>query len=242
VYRIEEAEGRGADRIDTLQEVARAMDCELIYAIVPRRGKTLEKTAEHLREWPKWRTPKQEERRKKASEAEDRRFCAEHWAWVREKKEQEEESQRVVSLGLKLARELPGEERRRAEAAAKTGKPLEVGWVAKWVYERWEALDKQIEEEKAARKSKGKGSKEKVRLRPGDEAPAAWKAAQTAEQMEKHKVPGDWALKIALDSAKVKEKQGRSEAGGKAHPKRGVDATLDFLRRMDDLHGSDRAE
>lgn len=78
VYRIEEAEGRGADRIDTLQEMARAMNCELIYAIVPRYGKTLEKTAEDLREYPRWRTPKQEERRKKASEEQDKRFCAEH--------------------------------------------------------------------------------------------------------------------------------------------------------------------
>lgn len=134
-----------------------------------------------------------------------------------------------------MARELPGEERRRAEAAAKTGKPLEVGWVAKWVYERWEALEEQIEEEKAARKSKGKGTKEKVRLRPGDEAPAAWKAARTAEQMKKQKVPGDWALKIAMDAVKAKERQ--SDPAGGSRPT--LAEYPSWLRGRDDVPVSD---
>jgi len=39
---IEEAEVRGAASLKTLQRAAEALGCELVYAFVPRGGKTLE--------------------------------------------------------------------------------------------------------------------------------------------------------------------------------------------------------
>ena len=46
LFRLEQSELRGTISLIRLHEVAEAMDCKLVYAIVPRNGKTLEKLAE----------------------------------------------------------------------------------------------------------------------------------------------------------------------------------------------------
>jgi transcriptional regulator with XRE-family HTH domain len=46
LFRLEQSELRGTISLIRLHEVAEAMDCKLVYAIVPRNGKTLEELAE----------------------------------------------------------------------------------------------------------------------------------------------------------------------------------------------------
>jgi len=46
LFRLEQSESRGTISLNRLHEVAQAMDCQLIYAIVPCNGKTLEELAE----------------------------------------------------------------------------------------------------------------------------------------------------------------------------------------------------
>lgn len=46
LFRLEQSESRGTISLNRLHQVAAAMDCKLIYAIVPRNGKTLEELAE----------------------------------------------------------------------------------------------------------------------------------------------------------------------------------------------------
>ena len=46
LFRLEQSEGRGTISLNGLDRVAQAMGCKLIYAIVPRNGKTLEDLAD----------------------------------------------------------------------------------------------------------------------------------------------------------------------------------------------------
>jgi hypothetical protein len=46
LYRLEQSELRGSISVLSLARVANAMDCQMIYAIVPRDGKTLEDLVE----------------------------------------------------------------------------------------------------------------------------------------------------------------------------------------------------
>jgi transcriptional regulator with XRE-family HTH domain len=52
LFRLEQSEMRGTISVNGLDRVAQAMDCKLIYAVVPRDGKTLEDLAEK-RLWSK---------------------------------------------------------------------------------------------------------------------------------------------------------------------------------------------
>lgn len=52
IYRLEQSEDRKGISLRTLEEVTGAMDCKLVYAIVPRWGKTLMELAEQQR-WRK---------------------------------------------------------------------------------------------------------------------------------------------------------------------------------------------
>lgn len=52
VFRLEESEGRGTASLRTLDRVAQAMDCKVVYAVIPRDGRTLEEMAERRR-WEK---------------------------------------------------------------------------------------------------------------------------------------------------------------------------------------------
>jgi transcriptional regulator with XRE-family HTH domain len=45
-FRLEQSEERGTISVNGLDRVAQAMGCKLIYAVVPRSGKTLEEEAE----------------------------------------------------------------------------------------------------------------------------------------------------------------------------------------------------
>ncbi len=46
LFRLEQSEIRGTISLNRLDQVAQAMDCLLVYAIVPLNGKTLEELAE----------------------------------------------------------------------------------------------------------------------------------------------------------------------------------------------------
>jgi predicted DNA-binding mobile mystery protein A len=46
LFRLEQSESRGTISLNGLERVAQAMGCKLVYAIVPREGKTLEELAE----------------------------------------------------------------------------------------------------------------------------------------------------------------------------------------------------
>lgn len=187
VYRIEVGESRGEDRIDLMRRVARAMDCELVYAIVPRGGKTLEETAEWLRKFPEWRTEKQKARRKKAEQEQSRKWNEGHWEWVRQKREQKQAARDWSDLVGTLSREF-GAEKAKRDAEAAAGRPPEPGWAAVWVWERMQALE---------RKAK------KLPETPAKATPApAPASARTAEEMKKQAVPGDVALRTAIDSLK----------------------------------------
>jgi transcriptional regulator with XRE-family HTH domain len=51
IYRLEKSEDKKSASLRALEKVAEAMDCKLVYAIVPRGGKTLMELAERQ----KWR-------------------------------------------------------------------------------------------------------------------------------------------------------------------------------------------
>jgi transcriptional regulator with XRE-family HTH domain len=46
LFRLEQSERRGTISVNGLDRVAQAMGCKLIYAVVPRNGKTLEDLAD----------------------------------------------------------------------------------------------------------------------------------------------------------------------------------------------------
>lgn len=46
LFRLEQSERRGTISVNGLGRVAQAMGCQLVYAVVPRNGKTLEDLAE----------------------------------------------------------------------------------------------------------------------------------------------------------------------------------------------------
>ncbi len=46
LFRLEQSEERGTISVNAMDRVAQAMGCKLVYAIVPRNGKTLEELAE----------------------------------------------------------------------------------------------------------------------------------------------------------------------------------------------------
>jgi predicted DNA-binding mobile mystery protein A len=50
IFRMEKSEDRQTIRLKALEQMAEAMDCKVIYAIVPRQGKTLTELAE----WRRW--------------------------------------------------------------------------------------------------------------------------------------------------------------------------------------------
>jgi len=52
IFRLEKSEDRGTISLNSMERVASAMDCTLVYAIVPLRGKTLEDLADR-RKWGK---------------------------------------------------------------------------------------------------------------------------------------------------------------------------------------------
>ena len=51
IHRLEQSEGKKSITLNSLEKVAGTMDCKVVYAIVPRAGKTLLEQAERL----KWR-------------------------------------------------------------------------------------------------------------------------------------------------------------------------------------------
>ena len=50
VFRLEQREGRGTISLRALNRAANAMDCKLVYAVIPRGGETLEEMADR-RKW-----------------------------------------------------------------------------------------------------------------------------------------------------------------------------------------------
>jgi predicted DNA-binding mobile mystery protein A len=46
IFRLERSQARGTISLDALVRVAEAMKCEVVYAVVPQGGKTLEELAE----------------------------------------------------------------------------------------------------------------------------------------------------------------------------------------------------
>ncbi len=52
IFRLERSQARGTITLNALVRVAGAMDCEVVYAVVPQGGKTLEQLAER-RLWEK---------------------------------------------------------------------------------------------------------------------------------------------------------------------------------------------
>jgi predicted DNA-binding mobile mystery protein A len=50
IFRLERSERRGTISLRAMTRVANAMDCTVIYGIVPRSGQTLEEVAD----WRKW--------------------------------------------------------------------------------------------------------------------------------------------------------------------------------------------
>src|SRR5271165_1671293 len=115
VYRIEEGEEDGEDRVELLTQVAEAMDCKLIYAIVPENGQTLDETADWLKQNPQWRTEKQEGRERKEEDALRERLTREHWELVRKQREERAQARRRAEEAEKMAEEWAAE---KAQAAA----------------------------------------------------------------------------------------------------------------------------
>jgi transcriptional regulator with XRE-family HTH domain len=142
VYRIEECERKGGDKLEVMQMVAEAMHCELVYAIVPWRGKTLEETAERLTENPRWRTEKQEARRKEAMEEKNRKWEKAHLEWVRQQKEERAQAKRRMMEAAKMAEEWAAEQT--AVDASSYG--VRAGWKPPaewWTAQSAEAMKKQ---------------------------------------------------------------------------------------------------
>lgn len=48
---LERNEGRGTITLESLDRLARGMDCQVVYAIVPREGKTLDAAVRQRAEW-----------------------------------------------------------------------------------------------------------------------------------------------------------------------------------------------
>jgi transcriptional regulator with XRE-family HTH domain len=49
IYRLEESENKKSISLRAMEKMAEAMDCRVVYAIVPRNGKTLMELGEELR-------------------------------------------------------------------------------------------------------------------------------------------------------------------------------------------------
>ena len=52
IFRLEQSEGRGTISLRAMARAAHAMDCKMVYAIIPRDGKTLKEMADR-RKWTK---------------------------------------------------------------------------------------------------------------------------------------------------------------------------------------------
>ena len=52
IFRLERSQARGKISLDAMERVAGAMECEVVYAVIPQDGKTLEQLAER-RMWEK---------------------------------------------------------------------------------------------------------------------------------------------------------------------------------------------
>jgi hypothetical protein len=50
IFRLENSEDRKSISLKALEKMAGAMDCKLVYAVVPRRGETLMELAE-MKRW-----------------------------------------------------------------------------------------------------------------------------------------------------------------------------------------------
>ena len=53
VFRLEESEARGTIALRSINRIANAMDCKVVYALIPRDGGTLEEMADR-RKWGKY--------------------------------------------------------------------------------------------------------------------------------------------------------------------------------------------
>jgi transcriptional regulator with XRE-family HTH domain len=103
VYRIEECERKGRDRLEIMQEVAEAMYCTLVYAIVPWDGQTLAETAERVKTCPRWRTEKQEARDKKKIEEFEAKMDRQHHQWVQQQRDERSRRQRLMEEATAIA-------------------------------------------------------------------------------------------------------------------------------------------
>ena len=52
IFRPEQREGRGTISLRAMARAAKAMDCKMVYAVIPRDGKTLEEMVDR-RMWKK---------------------------------------------------------------------------------------------------------------------------------------------------------------------------------------------
>jgi predicted DNA-binding mobile mystery protein A len=52
IFRLEQSEGRGTISLRAMTRVANAMNCKVVYAVIPHDGKTLEEMADR-RKWSK---------------------------------------------------------------------------------------------------------------------------------------------------------------------------------------------
>jgi hypothetical protein len=52
IFRLKQSEGRGTISLRAMTRVANAMNCKVVYAVIPHDGKTLEEMADR-RKWSK---------------------------------------------------------------------------------------------------------------------------------------------------------------------------------------------
>lgn len=90
VYRLEKGEEKGWVSLGDLEQAAAAMDCRLVYGIVPIRDQTVEETAAWLKENPRRETPrivtKREQKFKKAWEGSEEWHLKAMWEKAADKK------------------------------------------------------------------------------------------------------------------------------------------------------------
>jgi transcriptional regulator with XRE-family HTH domain len=53
VFRLEQSEARGSMTLRSMTRIAKALDCKVVYALIPRDGGTLEEMADR-RKWGKY--------------------------------------------------------------------------------------------------------------------------------------------------------------------------------------------